>query len=108
VPARRCIERAFADAQQGVGGWIRLGLYPNQNTAWINALLCGPDIPTIAVNDFEAVLPDDLGAVRTDAIDLALEATEPLLTYRAKVRGRGHAYEDPDSLLRAEAGRPSS
>ncbi len=96
----------FADAQQGVGGWIRLGLYPNQNTGWINALVCGPDMPTIAVNDFEAVLPDDLGAVRTDAIDLALEATEPLLTCRAKVRGRGHAYDDPAALLRAEAGRP--
>ena len=33
----------FVDAQQGVGGWIRLGLYPNQQTAWINALLCGPE-----------------------------------------------------------------
>ena len=52
----------FADAQQGFGGWIRLGLYPNQHTAWINALLCGPDMPTIAVDDFEAVLPDDPGA----------------------------------------------
>jgi hypothetical protein len=96
----------FADAQQGFGGWIRLGLYPNQHTGWINALLCGPDMPTVAVNDFEAVLPDDPGAVRTDAIDLALEATEPLRTYRVKVRGRGHAYDDPAALLRGEAGRP--
>jgi hypothetical protein len=96
----------FADAQQGFGGWMRLGLYPNQHTAWINALLCGPDMPTIAVIDFEAVLPDDPGAVRTDAIDLALEATEPLQTYRVKVRGRGNAYDDPAALLRGEAGRP--
>ncbi len=96
----------FADAQQGFGGWIRLGLYPNQRIAWINALLCGPDMPTVALNDFEAVLPDNPGAVRTDAIDLALEATEPLRTYRVKVRGRGHAYDDPAALLRGEAGRP--
>ena len=48
----------FADAQLGVGGWIRLGLYPNQHTAWINALLCGPDMPTVALNDFEVALPD--------------------------------------------------
>jgi hypothetical protein len=96
----------FADAQQGFGGWIRLGLYPNQHTAWINALLCGPDMPTIAVNDFEAVLPDDPCAVRTDAVDLALEATEPLRTYRVKVHGRGHAYDEPAVLLRGEAGRP--
>ena len=47
----------FADAEQGVGGWIRLGLYPNQHIAWINALVCGPDMPTVAVNDFEADCP---------------------------------------------------
>ena len=51
-------------------------------------------------------LPDDPGAVRTDAIDLALDATEPLRTYRVKVRGRGQAYDDPAALLRGEAGRP--
>jgi hypothetical protein len=96
----------FADAEQGFGGWIRLGLYPNQRTAWINALLCGPDMPTVALNDFEAVLPDDPGAVRTDAIDLAHEATEPLRTYRVKVRGRGDAHDDPAALLRGEGGRP--
>ena len=95
----------FADARHGVGGWIRLGLYPNQHTAWINALLCGPDMPTVAVNDFEAALPDHPGAVRTDAIDLTLDATEPLQTYRVKLRARGHADDDPAALLRGEAGR---
>ena len=96
----------FADARHGVGGWIRLGLYPNQHTAWINALLCGPDMPTVAVNDFEAALPDDPGAVRTDAIDLVLDAAEALRTYRVKLGGRGHAYDDPAGLLRGEPGRP--
>ena len=47
----------FVDAEQGVGGWVRLGLIPNENSAWINALLCGPGMPTIALNDFEAQLP---------------------------------------------------
>ncbi len=96
----------FADAQLGVGGWIRLGLYPNQHTAWINALLCGPNMPTVALNDFEVALPDDPGAVRTDSIALTLDATEPLQTYKVSVRGNGHAYDDPAALLRGEAGRP--
>jgi aminoglycoside phosphotransferase (APT) family kinase protein len=96
----------FADPGQGVGGWIRLGLYPNQRTAWINALLCGPDIPTVAISDFEAALPEDPAAVRTDAVDLALTATEPLRTYRVTVRGRGQAYDDPATLLRGESGSP--
>ena len=96
----------FADAQQGVGGWFRLGLIPNQNTAWINALLCGPGMPTVAANDFEAVLPEDPGVVRTDAIDLTHTATQPLQTYRVSLRGLGQAYDDPAALLRGEPGRP--
>ncbi|HTI78504.1 MAG TPA: phosphotransferase [Mycobacterium sp.] len=96
----------FADVQQGVGGWIRLGLYPNQRIAWINALVCGPDMPTIAINDFEVALPEDPGAVRTDDVELTLAATQPLRTYRVTVRGHGVAYDDPAALLRGEAGRP--
>jgi hypothetical protein len=96
----------FADLDEGVGGWIRLGLYPNQQTAWVNALLCGPDMPTVAINDFEAALPDDPAAVRTDDFELTLTATDPLRTYRVQVRGRGHAHDDPAALLRGEAGRP--
>ena len=97
----------FADAGQGVGGWIRLGLIPNQRTAWINALLCGPDMPTVAVNDFEAALPDDPGTVRTDAIELD-SRRRPSRCGRTgcRVRGAGEAYDDPAALLRGEAGRP--
>jgi hypothetical protein len=85
----------FADPQQGVGGWVRLGLMPNENTTWINVLLCGPDMPTIALIDFHD----------TGAIDLTLDAVEPLRTYTVAVRGTGQAYDDPAALLRGEPGR---
>ena len=86
----------FADPQQGIGGWVRLGLMPNENTTWVNALLCGPDMPTIALNDFE----------NTGAIELTLDATEPLQTYAVTVRGSGQAYDDPAALLHGQAGKP--
>ena len=85
----------FADPGQGVGGWVRLGLYPNEGRAWINALLCGPGIPTIALNDFEAQVPDDPADVRTDDITLTQQATEPLQSYRVTVAGSGQAHDDP-------------
>lgn len=85
----------FADVGQGVGGWIRLGLYPNQHTTWTNGLLCGPDIPTFALVDFDG----------TGAIDLTLTATEPLRAYRVTMRGQAQAYDDPAALLRNEPGR---
>ena len=86
----------FADPQQGIGGWVRLGLMPNENTTWINALLCGPDMPTIALVDFHD----------TGAIELTLDATDPLRTYTVAVRGTGQAYDDPAALLHGLPGRP--
>jgi hypothetical protein len=96
----------FADLDQSVGGWLRLGLIPNQNHAWINALLCGPEMPTIAVLDFEAPLPTDHTHVSTDDIDLVLDAVDPLKSYRVTLRGSGQAYDDPADLLHGAAGRP--
>ncbi|RAV07575.1 phosphotransferase [Mycolicibacterium sp. GF69] len=86
----------FVDPEQQIGGWVRLGLYPNLKTSWVNGLVCGPDIPTYALLDFED----------TGAIELVLTAAEPLKTYRVTMRGRGQAYDDPAGLLRNESGRP--
>jgi len=96
----------FVDPDQEVGGWLRLGLIPNQGHAWINALLCGPNMPTIAVLDFEAPLPADHTHVHADGVDLELEATAPLQSHRVALRGRGEAYDDPADLLRGVSGRP--
>ena len=96
----------FADPQQGVGGWIRLGLVPNQNLAWINALICGPDIPTIACVDFHAPVPDDPNVVRSGEIEMRHGATVPMQEYRVSVNGPAQAYDDPAALLRGEPGRP--
>ncbi|BBX65990.1 hypothetical protein MSAS_51640 [Mycobacterium saskatchewanense] len=91
----------FADATRGIGGWVRLGLMPNEDVAWICALVCGPDLPTLAVLDFNAALPADPTKVQTDNIDLTLEPIEPLKKYRVSVRGRGQAHRDPATLLRS-------
>jgi Phosphotransferase enzyme family len=85
----------FADTRQGIGGWVRLGLIPNQKTKWITGLVCGPDSPTFALVDF----------YDTGGIELTLAATEPLRRYGVTMRGQGHAYDDPAALLRREPGR---
>lgn len=96
----------FTDPAQAIGGWVRLGLYPNKHTAWINTMLCGPGMPTIALNDFQAEVPRGLDEIHGDDMDLAFEAVVPLDVYRVVVRGRGQAYDDPAGLLRGEPGRP--
>jgi hypothetical protein len=96
----------FVDEGQSIGGWFRLGLMPNENIAWVNALLCGPGMPTVAVNDFEVALPADPAEVHTTTIELTHGATEPLQAYRVRLTGSGRAYDDPAALLRDEPGRP--
>jgi hypothetical protein len=95
----------FVDAAQGLGGWFRIGLIANQRTAWVNALLCGPDMPTVAV-DAQVPLPADPWLLRTDAFEVGHFATAPLRTYRVDVRARAQAYSDPSALLRGETGTP--
>jgi hypothetical protein len=97
----------FVDAANGFGGWVRLGLIPNQQTAWLHALLCGPDLPTVAVVDFEVPLPTDPWTLQTGAIDFMHSADDPLRTYRIALRGHGQSYPDPAALLRAEQGAPA-
>jgi len=95
----------FADPAQGIGGWIRLGLIPNQNVAWINALICGPDMPTVALLDFEAPIPADPNTMAVAGIELRHSATVPLQRYRVEVSGPAQAYDDPATLLTGGPGR---
>ena len=96
----------FADAASGFGGWLRIGLIPNQQTAWLHALLCGPDLPTVAVVDVEVPLSTDPWALRTGAVDFTHSVGDPLHTYHIGLHGHGQSYPDPAALLRGEQGAP--
>ena len=47
----------FATTDGAVGGYVRLGLYPNQRSAWYWAYLVGDGRPLVAVRDHEVPLP---------------------------------------------------
>ena len=99
----------FADPAQGLGGWFRIGLIANEQKAWVHALLCGPDLPTVALVDCKVPLPAELSdrwVLRTDAFELSHAASVPLRAYRVDLRGRAQAYSDPSALLRGEPGTP--
>ncbi|MFY2859918.1 oxidoreductase family protein [Mycobacterium sp. THU-M104] len=95
----------FADPAQGLGGWFRLGLIANRRQALVHALLCGPGMPTVAV-DTLVPLPADPWMLATDTLELGHSATAALQTYRVDIRARAQAYDDPSALLRGEPGTP--
>lgn len=97
----------FVDPEKGIGGWIRLGLMPNQRQAWINALVCGPDIATVALLDFAAPLPEDPNRIDDGGIRMRHGATTPLQEYRVSISGPARCFDDPAGLLHGEAGEPA-
>ncbi|WP_019927207.1 phosphotransferase [Nocardia sp. BMG111209] len=96
----------FADPGQGLGGWVRLGIMPNERTTWLHLYLCGPGLPTIVVAEILDELPADPWSITTDRIEFAHTATIPLHRYRVTLRGRAASHDDPAGVLRGDPGVP--
>ncbi|WP_346425954.1 phosphotransferase [Williamsia sp. 1135] len=94
-----------ADAQAGVGAYVRIGVTPNQRSSWYTAMICGPGRPTIAVLDFDLPTPQDL-SLATENLQATHRFDEPLTAASVTLRGRGEAFDDPAAILRGERGRP--
>lgn len=90
-----------------LGGYVRIGLYPNLDRCWYTAFVCGPDRPTVAVVDFNAPLPPYRGLHTKTAI-LRADHVCPVAfeLFRVTLEGAGEAHDDPGALLRGEPGRP--
>jgi hypothetical protein len=58
----------FTTADGILGGWVRLGLYPNLGVAWYHAFLVGEGRPCVAVVDHEVPLPRNTLEVRTHGL----------------------------------------
>lgn len=58
----------FAAADGSLGGYVRLGLYPNLGVAWYWACLVGEGRPLVTVIDHEVPLPRTGLEVRTDGL----------------------------------------
>jgi hypothetical protein len=86
----------FAAPDGSVGGYVRLGLYPNWDRAWYWACLVRPGRPAIIVADNAAPLPvAGSTTVRTAAISATQEITEPLRAARLRLDATGVILPDP-------------
>ena len=98
----------FVDAAQGLGGWFRIGLIPNQQTAWIHALVCGPDLPTVAGRLRSAAARGPVGGAHRRPSNSATSATAPLQTYRRRPARAGPVISRSVGIVARGAGRRRS
>jgi hypothetical protein len=97
----------FVNRDGTVGGYVRIGLYPNLNRCWYTAFVCRPGQPSVAVLDFAAPLPAGEGLrTETDTLRADHLCETPLERFRVLVQATGDAHEDPAAILRGHSGRP--
>jgi hypothetical protein len=94
-----------ADPGNGLGAYLRVGLYPNRGQTWFQLAVAGPDRPLTVVTDERAPLVggDDL-AMATDRWSVTLTAEEPLRRWRVQARATAHQLTDPRAVYRGETG----
>jgi hypothetical protein len=96
----------FCAPDGSIGGWIRLGLYPNLGVAWYHAFVCGPNRPTVAVVDAEVPLPKLPSLeIRSHGLWAEQIGTHPLERWQLANEAQGVAVEDPAELYRPGGGR---
>ncbi|KXJ88663.1 phosphotransferase enzyme family protein [Microdochium bolleyi] len=92
----------FVGKEQGVAGWVRLGLVPNREGNWYQATVTREGEPTVMVSDFMAPRPDKLH-VKTAKIEATHELLEPLKKFRLTLRASGHHHAQKPFFDASEA-----
>jgi hypothetical protein len=95
----------FAAPDASLGGYVRLGLYPNLATAWFWAYLVGDDRPLIAVRDHEVGLPRGAQLeVRSEGLWSALTCETALDHWSVGLEAFAVALDSPIDAYRGERG----
>lgn len=85
-----------------VGGWVRIGLYPNLGVTWYHAYLVGPGRPTVAVTDYEAPIPKGSGLeLRTHGLWADHIVETPLEHFTVANEAYGLAVDNAAALYEA-------
>jgi len=85
-----------------VGGWVRLGLYPNLGVAWYHAFVVGPGRPVVAVTDLEVPLPLPPSLeIRTHGLWAGHTCETPLDHWTVSTEAFGLAVDDPAAMYAA-------
>jgi hypothetical protein len=78
----------FVTAEGALGGWLRLGLYPNRHVAWWTAWIVRPGRPGICSVDYQAPVPPGRTLLADSPVDgrrggrIEIDLQRPLQEFR--------------------------
>jgi hypothetical protein len=97
----------FTTHDGSLGGWVRLGLYPNLGVAWYHAFLVGPGRPTIAVVDHEVPVPRSTLEIRTHGLWADHMCETAVEHWTVANETHAIALDDPADLYGKALGTPT-
>ena len=87
----------FVRADGTLGGWIRLGLYPNRQVAWWTTWIVGPDRPGVCSVNYHLPVPaGDALVVQEGPTRIELELVRPLQEFRSVASAPAQILERPE------------
>jgi hypothetical protein len=88
-----------------LGGWLRLGLYPNRRVAWWTTWIVGPDRPGLCSVDYRVPVPAGKGLVAEDgATRIELDLIDPLREFRIAASAPAETFERPEDVYSGGTG----
>jgi hypothetical protein len=95
----------FAAPDGSLGGYVRLGLYPNSGAAWYWATLVGDGRPLLLVRDHEVPLPKgDSLEIRSEALWADLNCETPHEHWSMGLEAFAVGLDDPADAYHGERG----
>jgi hypothetical protein len=96
----------FFAADGSLGGYLRIGLYPNLGQSWYWACVVGPDRPLVTVIDNAAPLPPpgESLEIRADGLWCDHHVGTPLEHFTVGLEAFGIALDDPADVYRGTYG----
>lgn len=101
-------ESYYADfvADDGaLGGYVRLGFYPNLGVVWWTAAVVRPGRPPILSTSYDAPITDhSMGSAQGPGFSVDLDASDPLRRFTVRATAVGSSLDDPAAVYRGGAG----
>jgi hypothetical protein len=102
----------FVRSDGSMGGWLRLGLYPNRQIAWWTTWIVWPDRPGVCSADYRAPVPprdrlvSDTGS-GAGGQRIEIDVRRPLEEFRLAASAPAHIIDPPESVYAHAQGEQS-
>lgn len=96
----------FVSEDATIGGYVRVGLYPNIDAVWYWACLVGVDRPLVIVVDHEVPLPTSSGSLelRHDGLWADNNCEDPVRRWSLALESFAVSIDDPAEMYRGAQG----